>query len=182
VSSPGAGNGGAPTDPGEPPGGSPGAGTPQPDCRLGGCSTPGPGSGSGEDGGGGTSCPAVIAEDLSADTLFAFDSSTLLPAGTLALDKLIARAKEIGLDLATIKVTGYTDPLGSDAHNLALSQARAEAVANYLSARGLTAPNVEVKGLGATNFVKPLSACPAGPEQKACLAPNRRVVVELIPK
>lgn len=176
VSSPGPGNDGEPTDPGDPPGLPPDAGPP-PDCRLGGCVTPPP------PGAGGT-CPAPLQSELSADTLFAFDSSTLQLAGTAALDRLIARVRELGLEVETLSVTGYTDPLGTEAHNLTLSKARAQAVLNYLNGQGLRAANVEVLGLGSANLVKPLSECSnmGDAEQKACLAPNRRVVVDITPR
>ncbi len=175
ISSPGAGNGGNPTDPGDPPTTPPNQGPP-PDCVLGGCRTTSPSTGG--------TCQAPYESSLSADTLFAFDSSTLQPGGMAELDKLVAKVEELKLQVDTLKVTGHTDPLGTEAHNLALSKARAQAVLDYLNGKGLKAGTVEVEGLGSTAFVKPLSECQnmSSTEQKACLAPNRRVVVEVLSK
>lgn len=175
VSMPGTGNGGNPTNPGDPPT-SPSDAGPPPDCALGGCSTTTPIFGG--------TCPAPYQSNLNADTLFAFDSSTLQPGGIQALDTLIARVRELNLNIDTIKVTGHTDPLGTAAHNLALSKARAQAVLNYLHSKGLKADNVDVQGVGSNALVKLQSECQnmGDAEQKACFAPNRRVVVDIIPK
>ncbi|HEY0062187.1 MAG TPA: DUF192 domain-containing protein [Telluria sp.] len=174
ISSPGAGNNGNPTDPGDPPG-NPNPGPP-PDCTLGGCTTPPPATGG--------TCPVPVQTTLSSDTLFAFDSATLGIAGQLALDKLIARVNDLKIEVDILKVTGHTDPLGSEAHNLDLSKRRAQAVLDYLNQKGLRANNVEVNGVGSTELVKPLAQCQNmnDADTKACLAPNRRVVVDIIPK
>ena len=179
VSSPGAGNAGNPSDPGDA-GNPPDPGSP-PDCPYGGCNTP-PVSPTPPDGGG--SCPAPLPTKLDADALFDFDQSTLKPAGIAQLDDLIAKANAKGTGFDTLNVTGYTDPLGTDAHNLALSTARAQAVRDYLINHGLKATHVNVAGKGAADLVTPLSACQnmGVAAQQACLADDRRVIVELIPK
>ena len=177
VSLPGAGNGGNPTDPGDPPI----VTDPRPPCPPTVCASgqppspvePGPGS-----------CPAPAITTLSADTLFASGQSTLQPLGTGALDTLIANAKAQKIAFDTITVTGYTDPTGNAADNQRLSQARAETVSSYLSSHGLTASHVDVIGKGSADLVVPLSACSgkSGAAQNTCLAPDRRVVVKLTPK
>ncbi len=175
VSIPGPGNNGNPVDPGPPPGPS----NPNPpDCPLGGCTTPTP-----PPGGGGT-CPATSSTTLGADTLFPFNQSTLTPDGKSKLDQLVAAIQGKNLKIDTLTVTGYADPLGNNAYNLKLSQDRAQAVSDYLSSKGITADHVNVVGAGATNFVKELSACQpkTGKDLEDCLAPNRRVVVEVKPK
>ena len=181
VSSPGMGNGGAPVNTGTPPV----TQTPPPKCGTVLCTEPSgsPGGGTGSGAGGG-SCPVPVKATLSADTLFAFDQSTLQPAGIAKLDALIASAKSVTAGLESINVSGFTDPLGTDVHNLALSQARANTVSNYLSSHGVTATHVNVVGKGSADLIVPLSACgnQTGAAQQACLAPNRRVVVELNPK
>ncbi len=177
VSSPGPGNEGNPTDPGDPPG-LPQDPGPPPDCRLGGCETPTP------PGTGGT-CQAPISSSVSADTLFAFDSATISAAGKLQLDSLVQRVRDLNMQVDTLKVTGYTDPLGGDAYNQALSQSRAQAVLDYLHQAGLQAANVVVEGKGSADLIKTLNDCPASlgvDAQKACLAPNRRVVIDITPR
>jgi outer membrane protein OmpA-like peptidoglycan-associated protein/uncharacterized membrane protein (UPF0127 family) len=173
VSSPGPGNGGTPTNPGDPPvttNPPPGS-----DCTmLGGCFDPNPGSGN--------TCPIPIAATLSADTLFGFDQATLQPDGMKDLDTLIQSTHGQAYD--TLTVTGYTDPIGTDAYNLDLSRRRAEAVRDYLLAHGLKVDHVNVIGAGADGLVVPPEACTgkSGADLQSCYAPNRRVIVELKPK
>lgn len=178
VSMPGTGNGGRPTDPGDPPV----VTTPEPPCPPTVCAG---GVASGADGPPPGSCPAPLKSTLSADTLFGFDQATLQPPGIAKLDELIAAAKASKSTFDTINVTGYADPLGqSEAYNIDLSQRRAQTVSNYLSSHGLTAAHVNVVGKGSADPVVALSACSGktGAAQRTCLAPDRRVVVELIPK
>ena len=179
VSMPGAGNGGNPVDPGDPPV----TQIDPPECTNLSCGSSasdpgdGPGDGSGGSDAGGM-CTAPVKTTLSADALFTFDKADLQPAGIAKLDQLIAYAKNVKFDSAD--VTGYTDPMGGDAGNLALSRARAQSVRDYLVKHGFPAVPINVIGLGASNFVTPLSSCPASGQARIdCLAPNRRVIVEL---
>ena len=182
VSLPGAGNSGRPVDPG-----APAASTqPAPDCPTIGCSTVTPGTGTG--GGGGRDCidghcpvrdcPVPTRTTLPADVLFPFGSSALSAAGMASLDALIAYAREAGV--TTINVLGYTDQIGSDAINQALSQARADAVRKYFLVHGLAGVAIKSEGLGASNPVTDPSRCTgmALAAQQDCLKANRRVVVE----
>lgn len=49
-----------------------------------------------------------------------------------------------------IQINGHTDNVGSDADNLALSEARAKAVFDYLAANGVAANRLKFKGFGET--------------------------------
>lgn len=139
---------------------------------------------------GGAPCPVCKADvpasddlDLPSDVLFDFDQATLKPEGREELDSLIEEAKasvEDGERIAGLTISGYTDQLGSDAVNLKLSQARAEAVRDYLKANGLPDVPITVRGMGAADPKVPLSSCAgSGQEQQDCLAPNRRVVISV---
>jgi len=112
---------------------------------------------------------------ISADALFAFDSADLSAAGRTQLDEVVAR---LGARAGTAQLTvvGFTDEIGSDAYNLRLSQRRAEAVRDYLLARGIPAGSVRAEGRGST---QPLVDCGKAPraERVRCLAPNRRVEI-----
>ncbi len=55
----------------------------------------------------------------------------------------------------TITVSGHTDNTGDESNNLELSQRRAEAVINYLSAKGISTNRLIAKGYGSA---KPLTA------------------------
>ena len=70
-------------------------------------------------------------------------------------------------EIGTVHVVGHTDSTGDDAHNLDLSAARAEAVANALREHGVTA-TIDARGAGET---EPLCT----EETEACFAQNRRV-------
>ena len=191
VSLPGSGNNGNPTDPGDPPGTT----NPPPNCPTTGCNTDNPPDtptdpGGGGDGGGngctGLDCPICDGADsgvgeIASDVLFPFDKSSvddMLPAGRAVLDQFIATAKTKQLD--SVHVIGYTDPLGSDAYNKQLSLARAAAVRDYLVANGFPDVPITIEGRGATDLKVDLSACAGKGDQqlKACLAANRRVLVE----
>ncbi|WGY73620.1 OmpA family protein [Burkholderia cepacia] len=83
---------------------------------------------------------------LTGDAYFATDSATLTPAARTSLDALLGRQAD--RHFLAVTVTGYTDSVGSDAHNLALSQRRADAVASYLREHGLKADSVTATGRG----------------------------------
>lgn len=124
--------------------------------------------------------PAALVEPrvLSADALFAFNRAELSPAGLHALDDLTTELKGLGDTLRSVYITGYTDRLGDDAHNRALSQQRADAVKRYLVARGVPTERIVTEGLGEAD---PVKHCTAGSRAQliACLAPNRRVEVRI---
>lgn len=132
-------------------------------------------------------CPVNPADaepySLSADTLFDFDSATLKTNGLTQLDTLIDEvraAERDGQTIQSVTVTGYTDQLGSEAVNQKLSQARAEAVRDYMKRRGFPDVPTTVQGKGPADPVVALESCGGTTEQKiACLAPNRRVLVAI---
>lgn len=115
---------------------------------------------------------------LSADALFDFDKATLTPPGRRALDDLAADLRDQDSQWHAVRIAGYTDRLGSEAYNQALSQRRADAVMNYLVAQGVPAGRIRAEGHGAQD---PVKDCPDGPRTQliACLAPNRRVEVKI---
>ncbi|HEX6157226.1 MAG TPA: OmpA family protein, partial [Burkholderiales bacterium] len=73
-----------------------------------------------------------------------------------------------------IALSGHTDELGSDDYNQRLSEQRANAVRDYLVAKGVDVSRIEVVGLGRT---VPVKSClgQKGAALIDCLAPNRRV-------
>jgi OmpA-OmpF porin, OOP family len=90
------------------------------------------------------------------------------------LDQVIANMRGRTFDRLTL--TGYTDQIGDDAYNQGLSERRAAAVRTYLQSNGLGGRDIRAVGRGEQDPVVDIGACPAGPRQIACLAPNRRVV------
>lgn len=114
--------------------------------------------------------------DLPADILFAFDQSTLSPAAQAPMQKLLGYV-QAGAS-GTVTVTGYTDAKGEDAYNLALSQKRAEAVANWLKAQGVAAARFTVVGKGEADPIAP-NAKVDGSDDPDGRAKNRRVSVTI---
>ena len=76
-------------------------------------------------------------------------------------------------DKTKVQVAGYTDSTGSAAYNNTLSLQRAQAVANYLKLRDVSASRLMVYGYGSGNPIAS-NATAAGREQ------NRRVEITLI--
>jgi outer membrane protein OmpA-like peptidoglycan-associated protein len=73
----------------------------------------------------------------------------------------------------TIAITGHSDASGNETNNKALSQARAQVVADYLVAHGVAADTLSVAGAG-SDFPIADNATPQGREQ------NRRIEFELL--
>ena len=115
-----------------------------------------------------------------ADELFDFDKAVLKPGGKQALDDLVSQLQGVKYD--TIVAIGYTDRIGSDAYNKKLSVRRADAVKAYLvKQKGIDADRVFVDGKGEANPVTG-DTCKGNKKTKAlvaCLAPDRRVEVEV---
>lgn len=108
---------------------------------------------------------------------FAFDSSKLDDTEMMKLDKL---AKVLDENKITrVKIVGFTDRIGTNDYNNKLSTKRAHAVKGYLDGKvHLDKSPVELRALGESH---PVVACKGtkGKEAIKCLAPNRRVEVEV---
>ncbi|KWF20284.1 OmpA family protein [Burkholderia pseudomultivorans] len=117
-----------------------------------------------------TPVPAAEHVNLAGDALFATGLATLTPAARASLDKLLSERED--RTYAQVTITGYTDSVGSDASNLALSKRRAETVAAYLTSHGLKTQTLTVTGRGSADPV----ASNATAEGRAG---NRRVEISL---
>ncbi|MGL5597039.1 MAG: porin OmpA [Aeromonas sp.] len=117
---------------------------------------------------------------LSSDVLFEFNKATLKPGADQALDTLFSQIVAANPTDGIATVIGYTDRIGSDNYNLALSERRAQSVASYLVSKGLYADKVRVEGRGKANSITG-SGCASHIKQEliACLAPDRRVEIHL---
>lgn len=121
---------------------------------------------------------------IGAAELFGFNQASLTSAGRAKLDKeVVDRAKNEYAEIRSINVNGHTDRLGSPQYNQKLSERRAEAVRTYLVSRGMDGSKIESYGYGKT---MPVKSCPDKLKGKsdrkaliACLAPNRRVEIEI---
>ena len=123
----------------------------------------------------------IFSVDSGADALFEFGKTTIKPTGKRALDKFAANLK--GAHYQVITVTGYTDRIGSSASNMKLSTRRADAVKDYLvESAGVPANKISARGAGESNPLTKPGECKgkiATQKLKACLAPDRRVEVDV---
>lgn len=119
--------------------------------------------------------PRLEKYTLSATELFEFDSAELRGAQP-KLDE-VAGVLTNNNTVSEIVITGYTDRLGSDRYNQALSERRANAVKAYLTGKGVTGNRLKAQGRGEAN---PVVECTDKrlPALIKCLEPNRRVEVE----
>ncbi|WP_404365621.1 OmpA family protein [Sphingomonas sp. MMS24-J45] len=108
---------------------------------------------------------------LDEDVLFATDSAVLRPG---AIDKLRTLADYLRSEPGVrVAINGYTDSRGTDAHNQALSERRADAVRSAFDQMGVTRARFSVVGHGEADPVAS-NATPGGMRQ------NRRVEVTLL--
>lgn len=100
-------------------------------------------------------------------------------------EEAVARFEDAGLpkialtDGVQFVVRGHSDRLEADEYKQKLSEQRAEAVRDYLAGHGVPAENIRLHGFGASVS---MTAC-AQRERTvliSCLAPDRRVTVEVI--
>lgn len=118
---------------------------------------------------------------LGADALFAFDKSDLQnlnPKGRDDLDRLSSELENFKT-LHSIRVLGYTDRLGTQNYNLRLSQNRANTIKQYLVYKGVNPQIISAIGYGADYPIKECANKISREELIKCLAPNRRVIVEV---
>jgi outer membrane protein OmpA-like peptidoglycan-associated protein len=80
------------------------------------------------------------------DVLFATNKSTLNAGGTANLVKLVGFLNHYPSRTAAIE--GYTDSVGGETYNQALSQRRADAVKSYLTAQGIDSSRLTSSGMG----------------------------------
>lgn len=77
---------------------------------------------------------------------FEAGKSEITPRGKLILDEMVSALKKI--KGKKVEVIGHTDDQGFRANNLALSQARADAVRLYFSSQGLEIDQISASGAG----------------------------------
>ena len=124
--------------------------------------------------------PVTQKISLSADALFDFDKAVIRSDARTKLDELVGKLKAVSLD--TVIAIGHTDRIGSAKYNLKLSTRRAEAVKAYLVSKGIAANRIHTEGKGSAQPVTKSGQC-KGPKSRkiiACLAPDRRVDVEIV--
>jgi outer membrane protein OmpA-like peptidoglycan-associated protein len=104
-----------------------------------------------EDGG----CPSYTKVIVKKDKLelkeklyFAWDQATLEPASAPILDEVVQALKDN--PRFRVQIEGHTDSSGADDHNQTLSEQRADAVREYLVARGIANDRLVAKGFSSS--------------------------------
>lgn len=129
-------------------------------------------------------------ESLSSEFLFGFDKDTLRPEAIATLNNLAARLSDVKVQSA--RVEGHTDFMGTEQYNQALSERRANAVANYLVNQGVPADKISAVGLGESQarmteqcqaevakLGKKVSKAKKRAALIACIEPDRRVDIQI---
>ena len=89
---------------------------------------------------------SITAPVLIDNIFYDFDKATLRPESTRALDELVTLLRENGN--VTIELSAHCDYKGSEDYNKRLSQRRAEAVVDYLTAKGIARDRLTPVGYG----------------------------------
>ena len=97
---------------------------------------------------------------------FEYDSARLTQESHEVLDRVARSLRE--WPEVRVEIGGYTDDVGTDEYNMELSERRAQAVRDYLMAKGVGGSRLEAKGYGKT---RPLNTN----NTEEARAQNRRV-------
>lgn len=116
---------------------------------------------------------------LGSDRTFAFNQAILSTLAKRQIDRdVLSRLAECK-NIESIAITGHTDNLGSDHSNQLLSEKRAQSVADYLKTKGILT-KMNVVGAGSSQALNSCSTKLTHSKMIRCLAPNRRVAIEII--
>lgn len=98
-------------------------------------------------GGGAEACSSAFERLMERNVInFPENSAVIDPSSRRILDSLATVA--LRCDRFSIEVAGHTDNTGTREANMALSRARADAVANYLAAQGVARSRLTARGYG----------------------------------
>jgi OOP family OmpA-OmpF porin len=124
--------------------------------------------------------PEPVSVTLESSAVFGFDDWSISSSGRQELDALLRQINELDFEAAI--VVGHTDRIGSREYNLGLSERRANAVRQYLVNGGIPANRITARGVANDESLIPSTDCRGLGSNAAtieCLAPDRRVVVEI---
>lgn len=115
---------------------------------------------------------------LENDQTFPFDGAILTKAAKKRIDDEVLPRLANCTNVESILIIGHTDLLGSQKYNQLLSEKRAENLAAYLKSKNIIS-GINTLGAGAT---QPVKTCSNNLPRKIliqCLAPNRRLIIEV---
>jgi outer membrane protein OmpA-like peptidoglycan-associated protein len=110
--------------------------------------------------------------NLPSEVTFDFDSAAIKPQFVRPLAEMTGTLNRYPESL--IDIIGHTDSVGTEAYNQALSQRRADSVANFMTNRGVVRERIVAYGQGELYPI-------ASNETEAGRAQNRRVEIRITP-
>jgi OOP family OmpA-OmpF porin len=118
----------------------------------------------------------------------AFNRTEMTADNKKELDKFLAGLGKANkargpVKIGAVVVTGHTDRIGSDKYNMKLSERRAVVVKDYLVNKGVDQKLIFWEGKGEKQPIPVTKFCDNKMKRKQlieCLAPNRRVTVEVV--
>ncbi len=141
----------------------------------------------------GRSCaqaPAVVATigdgvlryHIGSDILFDLDRHEISPRhirqATAALRSIVLDLRQRGMPIDHLDVQGHSAPQGSPSYSLALSQRRAQTVAQFFQHAGAPPQRVHAIGLGARDvIIRNCAKMLKSAQREACDQPNHRIEV-----
>ena len=108
---------------------------------------------------------------MTGETAFEVDSDVIKPGFYTTMDKIASIVNRYGK--TRLDIAGHTDSTGTRAHNMQLSDRRADSVLNYFLASGVYPPRMQARGYGPDYPI----ASNDSPEGRRL---NRRVDITLI--
>jgi outer membrane protein OmpA-like peptidoglycan-associated protein len=117
------------------------------------------------------SAPPRTATVSTQTVLFNTNQSAISPEAKRSLEPVVQSMN--GNTAQKITLDGYSDSVGPDAYNQALSQRRSESVKNYLVQNGVSANRITTRGLGKSNPI-------ASNDDDAGRRLNRRVEIIIL--
>jgi OOP family OmpA-OmpF porin len=117
-----------------------------------------------------------------------FNKAEMTPDNKKELDQFLANLRKAtkqrgAVEFGAVIVTGHTDRIGTLNYNMKLSERRAVVVKDYLVSQGIDQKLIFWEGKGPKQPIPVTKFCDNKMKRKQlieCLAPNRRVTVEIV--
>ena len=113
----------------------------------------------------------------------AFNKTEMTADNRKELDEFLAKEVKPLTTVGAVIITGHTDRIGSDKYNKTLSEKRALGVKDYVVGKGIDQKLIFWEGKGPKQPIPVTKFCENKMKRKQlieCLAPNRRVTVEVV--
>ena len=114
----------------------------------------------------------------------AFNKAEMTADNKKELDAFLGhKSEQAAPTIGAVIITGHTDRIGSDKYNKKLSEKRALGVKDYVVSKGIDQKLIFWEGKGPKQPIPVTKFCENKMKRKQlieCLAPNRRVTVEVV--